>query len=236
MRPTLILFDIDGTLVDTCGAGRLGLQESFRKVFGLDDIAGPVSRVRFDGKTDPTIIADIAREAGIPAGSVEARYVKLQEAYLHALRHELASPNPRRRVMPGVRALLDALMARPDVFLGLVTGNVEEGARAKLEAFGLNRYFIDGGFASDHPERNEITRIAHERLSRRAAFRFPADRVMVVGDTELDIQSARANAFRSIAVSSGWVPREQLMAAEPDMLLADLTDVTAVLAAMGLAE
>jgi phosphoglycolate phosphatase len=236
MRPTLVLFDIDGTLVDTAGAGRLGLQASFRSVFGCDDVEVSVSRVRFDGKTDPTIIADIAREAGIPSGRVEARYAELQEAYLHALRKELEAPNPRRRVMPGVRSLLDVLAARPDVFLGLVTGNVEEGARAKLDAFGLNRYFIDGGFASDHPERNEIARIAHERLSRRAGFRFPVDRVMVVGDTEFDISSARANAFRAIAVQSGWVPRERLEAAVPDALLADLTDAAVVLAAMGLAE
>ena len=83
MNPTLVLFDIDGTLVDTGGAGRLGLQEAFRLVFGLDDIEGPVSRVRFDGKTDPTIISDIGREAGIPAGAVEACYAELQEAYLH---------------------------------------------------------------------------------------------------------------------------------------------------------
>jgi phosphoglycolate phosphatase-like HAD superfamily hydrolase len=236
MRPTLVLFDIDGTLVDTGGAGRLGLQASFRSVFGLNDIEGPVSRVRFEGKTDPTIIAEIAREAGIPAGEVEARYTELQEAYLHALRKELKAPNPRRRVMPGVRPLLDLLTARPDAFLGLVTGNLEEGARAKLDAFGLNRYFIDGGFASDHPERNEIARIAHERLSRRAGFRFPVDRVMVIGDTELDISSARANAFRAIAVESGWVPRERLEAACPDALLADLTDSGAVLDAMGLSE
>lgn len=234
MRPTLVLFDIDGTLVDTGGAGRLGLQESFRSVFGLDDIEGSVARVRFDGKTDPTIIADIAREAGIAASEVEARYTELQETYLHALRKALTTPNPRRRVMPGVRPLLDILTGRPDVFLGLVTGNIEEGARVKLEAFGLNPYFVDGGFASDHPERNEIARIAHERLSRRAGFRFPADRVMIVGDTELDIHCARANAFRAIAVVSGWVPRERLEAAGPDTLLPDLSDAEAVLAAMGL--
>ena len=234
MRPTLVLFDIDGTLVDTGGAGRLGLVASFRSVFGLDDIEGSASRVRFDGKTDPTIIADIAREAGIPAGAVEARYTELQEAYLHALRKELALPNPRRRVMPGVRPLLDLLAARPDVFLGLATGNIEEGARTKLDAFGLNRYFADGGYSSDHPERGEIARIAHQRLSRRAGFRFPVDRVMVIGDTELDVACARANGFRAIAVASGWVPRERLLAAAPDALLSDLSDADAVLSAMGL--
>jgi phosphoglycolate phosphatase-like HAD superfamily hydrolase len=100
----------------------------------------------------------------------------------------------------------------------------------------LNRYFVDGGYSSDHPERSEIARIAHQRLSRRAGFRFPVDRVMVIGDTELDVVCARANGFRAIAVESGWVPRERLLAAGPDSLLADLTDADAVLTAMGLAE
>ena len=234
MRPTLALFDIDGTLVDSGGAGRLALQAAFRSVFGLHNVLGSTSRVRFNGKTDPTIIADIAREIGIPAVDVEARYAELQEAYLHALRTELAVSSPHRRVMPGVRPLLDLLAARPDVFLGLVTGNIEEGARTKLDAFGLNRYFIDGGYASDHPERSEIARIAHQRLSRRAGFRFPVDRVMVIGDTELDVLCARANGFRAIAVESDGVPRERLVAARPHTLLADLTDARAVLAAMGL--
>jgi phosphoglycolate phosphatase len=234
MRPTLVLFDIDGTLVDTGGAGRLGLEASFRSVFGLEDVSGSTARVRFDGKTDPAIIADIAREAGIQPTEVEARYAELQGAYLQALRKELAVPNPRRRVLPGVRPLLDRLAARPDVFLGLVTGNVEEGARVKLDAFGLNRYFADGGFSSDHPERSEIVRIAHQRFSRRAGFQFPVDRVMVIGDTELDVVCARANGFRAIAVQSGWVPHDRLLAAGPDTLLADLTDAAAVLAAMGL--
>lgn len=234
MRPTLVLFDVDGTLVDAAGAGRRGLEASFRRVFGIDDITEPASRVRFEGKSDPTIIAEIAREARIEPAEIESRYTQLQEAYLDALKRELAVPNPKRRVMPGVRALLERLAARPDVFLGLVTGNIEEGARAKLAAFDLNHYFVDGGFSSDHPERPEIARIAHERLSRRAGFRFPADRVMVVGDTELDVGCARANGFCAIAVLSGWVPRERLEAARPDALFSDLTDSEAVLDAMGL--
>jgi phosphoglycolate phosphatase len=234
MRPTLVLFDIDGTLVDASGAGRRGLEASFRRVFGLEDISEPASRVRFGGQSDPTIIAAIAREAGIAAAEIESRYVDLQRAYLEALRRELAIPDPRRRVMPGVRPLLEALAARPDVFLGLVTGNIEEGARAKLDAFGLNGYFVDGGFSSDHPERAEIARIAHERLSRRAGFRFPAECVMVVGDTELDVRCARANGFCAIAVESGWIPRAELEASAPDALFGDLTDIEAVLGAMGL--
>jgi phosphoglycolate phosphatase-like HAD superfamily hydrolase len=234
MRPTLVLFDIDGTLVNTGGAGRLGLEAAFRAVFGVEDMSGPASRVRFDGKTDPTIIADIARAAGIEPGSVEARYGEIQAAYLEALRAELSLPNPRRIVLPGVLPLLELLSTRPDVFCGLVTGNIEEGARVKLDAFGLNRYFVDGGFSSDHPERSEIARIAHQKLSRRAAFRFPVDRVMVIGDTELDIECARANGFRAIAVATGSTPHDTLLAAGPDALLRDLTDAAAVLAAIGL--
>ena len=234
MRPTLALFDIDGTLVDSGGAGRLGLEASFRAVFGLDDISDPVSRIRFDGKSDPTIIADIAQAAGLPKGEVETRYAELQHAYLEALRAQLALPNPRRRVLPGVLPLLERLAARPDVSLGLITGNIEEGARVKLEAFGLNRYFVDGGFSSDHPERSEIARIAYQKLSRRAGFRFSPDRVVVFGDTELDVACAKANGFRAIAVASGGAPRDRLLAADPDALFADLTDTGAILIAMGL--
>lgn len=236
MRPTLVLFDIDGTLLDTGGAGRAGLEASFRSVFGLDDAAAPASGVRFDGRTDPTIIAEMACAAGLPRGEVEARYAELQAAFLVALREHLALPNPRRRVLPGVRALLEVLAARPDVSLGLVTGNVEEGARAKLEAFELNHYFVDGGFSSDHPERAEIARIAHQKLSRRAGFRFPVDRVMVIGDTEMDVACARANGFCAIAVASGGTTRERLLAVGPDAFFDDLVDASSILRVMGLEE
>jgi phosphoglycolate phosphatase len=234
MTPTLVLFDVDGTLVNTAGAGRRALERSFQAVFGLDDIAAAAARVRFDGKSDPTIIADIARESGVALPEIERRYPDLQRAYLDALRDELSRPDPRRRTMPGVLPLLEILVARADVVLGLVTGNIEEGARAKLDVFGLNRFFAGGGFSSDHPDRAEIARIAHERLSRRARHRFPPRQVMVVGDTELDVACARANGFVAIAVESGWIPRERLEAAAPDALFSDLTDTAAVLAAMRL--
>ncbi|HUC42844.1 MAG TPA: HAD family hydrolase [Candidatus Sulfotelmatobacter sp.] len=232
MSPTLVLFDVDGTLVNTAGAGRRALERSFREVFGLSDIAEPASRVRFNGKSDPTIIADIAREAGIPGASIERRYPELQRAYLDALRAELRSPDPRRAVLPGVVPLLEILSRRDDVTLGLITGNIEEGARAKLSVFDLNRFFPDGGFASDHPERAEIARIAHERLSRRVGLRFPPERVVVVGDTELDVACARANGFVAIAVESPWMSRDELEASAPDGLFRDLTDADAVLRAM----
>jgi phosphoglycolate phosphatase-like HAD superfamily hydrolase len=234
MRPTLVLFDVDGTLIDTAGAGRAGLEAGFRAVYGLADARRHASAVRFGGKTDPAIIADIARSAGISPATVEARYADLQEAYVAALRAELAVADSRRRVLPGVRALLDALADRPDVALGLVTGNVEEGARVKLDAFGLSRYFVDGGFASDHPDRSEIARIAHQKLSRRAGYRFPPDRVMIIGDTELDVLCARANGFRAIAVASGSTTHAELVGAGADAVFADLTDAPAILSALGL--
>lgn len=235
MKPTLVLFDVDGTLVDLAGAGRRGLERAFRSVFGIDDIREPASRVRFEGKTDPTIIAEIAREAGVPEDEIASRAADLETAYLEGLRDELAEPNPRRRTMPGVFPLLDTLATREGVYLGLLTGNIEAGARLKLDTFGLNRYFADGGFSSDHHDRDMIARIAHDRMVRRTGVRFDASRVSVIGDTELDIRCARANGFRAIAVESGWVPRERLEAARPDALFADLTDLPAVLAALGLA-
>jgi phosphoglycolate phosphatase-like HAD superfamily hydrolase len=230
----LVLFDLDGTLVDCAGAGRRAIEAAFREVLGLPDIEAPASRVRFEGKTDPVIVEEIAREAGIP----EARLLAVEDAfrasYLAALRNELARPSSRRRIMPGVRELLGALEAREDVRLGLLTGNIEAGARAKLEPFGLNRYFASGGFSSDHRDRAEIARVAHEKLARLAGESVPPQRVSVIGDTELDVFCARANGFRAIAVHSGWVSRERLEAARPDALFDDLSDLPAVLAALGL--
>ena len=234
MRPVLILFDVDGTLVDTAGCGRRGIERAFRVVFGVTDIAAASARVRFDGKTDPVIVAEIAREAAIGDETLGARRADLETAYLSALREELAVPDARRRVLPGVDALLRNLSAREGVHLGLLTGNTEQGAFLKLGALGLDRFFEGGGFASDDPDRVTIARVAREKMSRRAGIEFDARGTIVVGDTELDVACARANGYRAVAVASGWITLERLRTTGADAVLPDMGDLDSTLRALGL--
>jgi phosphoglycolate phosphatase-like HAD superfamily hydrolase len=232
MRPTLVLFDVDGTLVDTRSAGRRALQAAFGAVHGLADVAARTAAVAFSGKTDPAIVAEMAaalalQHDGVLGGSFE-------RAYLDALAQEMARPDPERRVLPGVRALLDALSTRAHVHLGLLTGNVEAGARAKLQPFGLNPFFPTGGFGSDHADRREVARCAAARLAQHAGCEIHSGCVVVVGDTELDVDCARANGYRAVAVLTGWSTREALQAAGPDALIQDFSNLAATLRALGM--
>jgi phosphoglycolate phosphatase-like HAD superfamily hydrolase len=233
-RRRLILFDVDGTLVRAAGAGRRALGRAFLEVFDVDTSLTGARDVRFEGRTDPAIIADMAAAAGISAADLDAGADRLRLAYLRALEDEMARPDPRRAVVAGVIPLLEVLIATRGVHLGLLTGNIEAGARIKLRAFGLNDFFADGGFASDHPDRAQIARIAREKLSRRAGIPFTADETVVVGDTDHDVACARANGYRAVVVDSGFVPRARLDAAAPDALFADFTQEDRVLAALGI--
>jgi phosphoglycolate phosphatase-like HAD superfamily hydrolase len=118
--------------------------------------------------------------------------------------------------------------------LGLLTGNLESGARVKLQPFGLNPYFASGGFGSDHPDRREVARVAHRALSRLSGRSFEPDEVVVVGDTEHDVDCATASGFRAVAVDTGWGSRAAMESAGPFRLLDDLTDRDRVLESFGL--
>jgi phosphoglycolate phosphatase-like HAD superfamily hydrolase len=231
----LILFDIDGTLIDTAGAGRIAMERACSIVFGIDGVSAKAAGVRFAGMTDPVILEAVSGAIGVPSERYAAARERLQWTFLRELRAELARHEPRRRVLPGVGALLDELAARGHVRMGLLTGNLEEGARLKLQALGLDGYFPGGGFSSDHPDRREIARIARDRLSTLAGLEFAAGDVVVVGDTEHDVDCARANGFRAVAVCHGPVPRRELERARPDAILDDFLDRPRALDAFGVA-
>lgn len=232
MQAKLILFDVDGTLIDVAGAGRRSMEGAFREVLGVDGLER-AGAVPYAGRTDPLIFASMAEACGVDLATFREREDDLVRSFVRALETEMQRPDPRRRVLPGVRALLETLEAMDGVHLGLLTGNIEAGARIKLEPFDLNRFFPAGGFASDDPDRRAIARIARGRMSELTGIVFPPEAVTVVGDTDHDVDCARANGFRAVVVDSGWVPRERLERSRPDVLLDDLGD-PGVMAALGL--
>jgi phosphoglycolate phosphatase len=229
-----MLFDIDGTLIKTDGAGRRAMERGFREVFRVDAVSDEVARVPFAGRTDPLIFRDVAAAMGISLDRFEAAWSHLKTVYVEALASEMDRPELAGQILPGVEPLLASLDTMENVHVGLLTGNIEAAARTKLAAFGLERYFSGGGFASDHPNRREIARLAHEKISRSTGITFGARQVVVIGDTEHDVDCARANGFVAVAVESGWSTREKLETAGPDLLLPDLSDTSLLLREIGL--
>ena len=140
MEPRLILFDIDGTLVETGGAGRRAMESACTRVFGIDGVAARADGVRYAGMTDPVILRALAAALGIADDAFEARRPEVLRAYVQELEQVLALPEPRRRALPGVRDLLVRLQARDGVHLGLCTGNIEQGAWLKLRSVGMLPY------------------------------------------------------------------------------------------------
>jgi phosphoglycolate phosphatase-like HAD superfamily hydrolase len=234
MKQTIVLFDVDGTLVDTAGSGRFAFQAAFLEVFGIDAVMKAESRVRFAGMTDPLIIEALADAGGIDRSDLESKNGSLLDSFYRHLEVETERLHGSSQVLPGVEPLLERLAAMDHAYTGLITGNLETGARIKLAPFDLNRFFPTGGFGSDHADRSQVARIAADKMKRHHGIDVPAHRVMVIGDTEHDITCARANGFGAVAVQHNWVSRDRLLAAKPDAYLPDLTDIPAVLTALGL--
>lgn len=216
------LFDLDGTLVHAGGAGRRAFERTWRDVL---DRAHPFDGVPFSGCTDIEILQDGARrDLGRPLDDGElARFLA---RYLEVLPGEMGALAPDA-VLPGVVPVLEGLAARPDCLLGLCTGNIEAGARAKLAPWDLNRFFAFGGFGSDAVDRTAMTGHAIRRARERAGG--PVD-VLVIGDSERDAIAARGNGVRVALVASGKTPADRLRAQRPDLFFDTLADWETVLA------
>jgi phosphoglycolate phosphatase-like HAD superfamily hydrolase len=219
----LILFDIDGTLIRGRGFGRRALERAFRDLFGVDAEDNPVLKsVPFAGNSDPRIIAAMARALGIAPDVLRPRLGEFEAAYLEHLRITVAESDTKEPC-PGVPEVLESLRADPRLMLGLLTGNVERGARIKLEPFGFNRYFPFGGFGSDDDDRAVMARHARERAEARARVRFVPRDVLVIGDTASDVGAGRANEFLTVGVATGSTTMDSLRDAGATAVFADLS-------------
>jgi phosphoglycolate phosphatase len=223
----ILLFDIDGTILNTGGSGKAAMEHALRSTFQIEEM---IDTVPYSGRTDQAIGRDLLRVHGL-AETDEFRQ-KLTNAYLDALPTELAKKSGV--VCPGLIPILEAASKLPDVHLGLLTGNVERGARIKLSHFGLWDFFKFGGYGDDHFHRDDVARTALTNAERHVGHTLPRDQIWVIGDTPLDVQCARAIGARAVAVATGWHSIEELQQSKPDYLYPDLSLPTELLEAWGL--
>jgi phosphoglycolate phosphatase-like HAD superfamily hydrolase len=227
MEPTIALFDIDGTLLRAGGAGRRAVELALCEV--LDDVDGNVSleSVEFAGRTDPWIVRMALMQYGVTADDALIHEV-LRRYVAHLPRElELASAF---EVLPGVLSLLAELTARPDVVLGLGTGNTEPAAYAKLARGGLDSFFSFGGFGSDHTDRAELLRAGLKRGLEQTGARPGVAHVVVIGDTPHDVAAAQAIGAHCVAVSTGGYDGPALEAAGATVVVSDLRSAAVRLA------
>jgi phosphoglycolate phosphatase-like HAD superfamily hydrolase len=218
MRAAAILFDLDGTLVSTGGAGKRSLEQAVAEVTG---VVGGVTRLRLDGMTDRAIVREAVR-SGRPEGSntcSEEEIDRVLERYLPILASGIATTE--YRVLPQVAEQLGLLASR-GLAVGLGTGNVEQGARIKLERGDLNRLLPFGGFGSDSEDRAQLLRTGILRASTLLGRSLDPAEVWIVGDTPKDIAAARAVGARVVAVATGGFSVQELESHRPDVTLPDL--------------
>ena len=223
----LILFDIDGTLIDCGGQPRPLFGEALEEVYGA---RGDVHGYDFSGKTDPRIVVDLMRAAGIPEAVIHERLHDLRDAYLDRLERRLEPDHVR--ILPGVVELLTTLSERDDLVLALLTGNWERGAGIKLGSVGLRRFFAFGSFGDGQTDRRDLPPVALARAAEHCGRAFRPEETWIVGDSLLDVDCARAHGIPCLAVATGRTEHAALTAAGAERVIPDLTPVDEIVAAL----
>ncbi|HEY4281942.1 MAG TPA: HAD hydrolase-like protein [Chthoniobacterales bacterium] len=222
----LLLFDIDGTLIHSAGAGAYSLRYTLAERFGIDD---DLADIEFAGMTDSGIVISILNKHHLPP--TNENVAGFLDTYVHFLSLEL----PRRagQLLPGVPDLLEKLRGRSQITLALLTGNISRGAQLKLEHYGVWHFFEFGAFADDHHDRNQLGPFAQARAREKHGYEFRADQIDVIGDTPRDIACGKSFGARTIAIATGSCPRQELAAHQPDFLFDDLSNVDEVIHTLG---
>jgi phosphoglycolate phosphatase-like HAD superfamily hydrolase len=225
----LVLFDIDGTILHSSGAGRDAMEHALQATFGTP---GDPS-IRYDGKTDKQIVRESMHHAGFSDEVIDARMDATIACYVAGLPSRLDDPARGVAMYPGVAELIEAVHQRSDCVLGLLTGNVESGARLKIQSVGLDfGRFLINAFGSDSEVRGELPAVAHGRMTEVFGITLRGTDVVVIGDTPADIACGRSLGARAIAVATGSYSVEELSTHSPYAVFADLSDTAAVMAAI----
>ena len=222
----LLLFDIDGTLVNTGGAGVESLKMTVRNRFRTED---DLRDIEIAGKTDRAIIRDILCKYRVDP--TEENITSFAREYIDGL--PLCLSRTRGRVLPGIQQVLERLKPQPHIVLALLTGNLQEGARLKLQHYGLWDFFEFGAFADDHYDRNQLGAFARKRAQLKHGHDFDAADIDVIGDTNHDIACGKAFGARTIAVATGSWSRERLQGCAPDFWFDDFSDADDVIEKLG---
>jgi phosphoglycolate phosphatase len=222
----LLLFDIDGTLIHSGGAGMHALRRTLAERFGIDD---DLKDIEIAGMTDSGIVISILKKHKVPVTNENV------SAYLDGYAHHLSLELPRRKgkLLPGILELLEKLRARPNLVLALLTGNISRGAQLKLDHYGVWHFFEFGAFADDHHDRNQLGSFARSRAKDKHGREFSPDEIDVIGDTPRDIACGKAFGARTIAVATGTWSREELAKHEPDFLIDDFSNVDGLIETLG---
>jgi len=223
MADSLILWDIDGTLVNMDRAGERALLLAIKEIYGRD--LGLELPVDLRGRTDTSIARDLLVYLSIPGGTEEEK--RFREAYLARLPHTL--PAGKAKVLVGIHDALEAIHAHPEIHQALLTGNLEAGAKLKLSFLDIWKYFEFGAFADDSHIRDELGPFALARAKEKLGIAFPPDRVWIIGDTPHDIACGKAIGAKTIAVATGAFTVEELAALNPTHTFKDLSDTQALL-------
>jgi phosphoglycolate phosphatase-like HAD superfamily hydrolase len=227
MSRRLVLFDIDGTLVTDGGASREAFDAALRTTYGYD---GDLRRYDFSGRTDPQITYMVLRDAGLSDEVIESKLEELWDVYLSGLERNLSTG--RARALEGVMEVVARLHEHADVHLALLTGNLERGARLKLDAPGLNAYFPFGAFGSDSSVRTELPPFAVQRAEQHLGQRFSGRDVVIIGDSIYDVRCGVPHDATTIAVASGRTAGDVLRAENPTHYFDSLRDTDAVVQAI----
>jgi phosphoglycolate phosphatase len=217
----LILFDIDGTLLDSGGAGVRALDLALKELFSVENGFQGISMA---GKTDPLIMREGLVKHRLP---VDGNLEKVTAAYLRHLQQEIQ--NDRKNIKPGIYETLDTLRGMTNFSIGLLTGNIEKGARIKLEPFQLNAYFPSGAFGSDNEDRNMLLPVAVTRYQELFSYTIRIEECIIVGDTPRDVECAQIYGATCFAVATGPYSTDDLMDAGADYVVEDLSDPSPLL-------